>query len=681
MNRLKKVKFLTKNKFWLLSFGLATTSSLVLAACASEVEPESNFQNDPDSGSNDANQQKPETPANPQVPQATVEQKQLAEVTLNQPSVQTNLQQAVVSAQLTITSHLSQVNQIKNINRNSVSGAIRHVSSVALLVESFKNLVTNSAESLTADKVDNLNKLLDQVNQNNQQLADILNLVPVSVDTARLERQQAVFQSRVINFTRSDETNLVERLQALLKSRNSYQNALDQLNQPLIKVKAAALALENAIVALETFVNVQAPSLNEQIDGTSSLQALTDQIRGQVLGSLNTDVFQQQVHKTTVVKQADAVTVPANNGQVSVILSALAQQKASLNNLDSGLKQLTFNQSLRANDPDALNLLALNLEEAVIINPLDADIDQQKARLSQTVVDANNELIKSLEVIQKTVKFYTDNFVNPVNGVARIIKEIQTIYSLAEKDNRLTIWKGYLTNFLAPAREMVAKVTAFVNLWNQEIGSLVFDNNAANNDNTTLLADAQQIIDGLVTTQTYNQALEVVGNVNALHAKVARVNDVLKSNLSNSLIGLLNWLNDTSYGQNEFTWTASHLRFFGREIPLDQAHNEIRVLFKGIYDRLPTKEEGVFTYAGYLQQFLEGWENTFNSYDLPLLSIKQMKDELLKLSTTNAKSPFTVFLNSVNIPSLAKLSDESLSLNSNLADIFNNRQIMVDALQ
>ncbi|MDQ0514009.1 hypothetical protein J2Z62_000447 [Mycoplasmoides fastidiosum] len=682
MNCLKKVKFFTKNKFWLLSFGLATTSSLVLAACASEVESETNFQNENGAGQNNQPQNPDSSVHHPNQPRplihrASAEQHELAVATLNQPNVQINLQQAITNAQIEIADQLKNLTAIKDINKSSVNGAINSIVSVSGLVEGLKKLTSANIAVLGVETARSVGELLDQLNQSIQHLTEALNNLPTSVDTSKLDGQHVLFQSRVVSFTRSDNSNLSERLEMLLASRNNYQAALNELSAPFVQVAQNALTLENNLINLETFITTQAPSLNQPNNSQISLQTLAQHLRQQVLGSLDSNPVQspaQQIHQT---KQADVTTVQTNNGQVSLITKVLIQQQGNWNKLETALKQLTFNQSLLVNDPDALNLLALNLDEAVAVTPLNVDLSRQKIQLDQAIVDANNQLLHNLEAIQKTIDFYRQNFITSISGNSKFLNDLEQLQNLVNADNHLKSHVSAISGMIEPSKKLVAALTSFTHLWQEQVSDFVAVNSQDNFPNNTLLADAQNIVDQLVTAQTYSQAFEVAGNIDALNTKVARINAALASKLSGSLTGLLDQIIAMIDDQAELGIALEAYANFANYLSAN--NNVVRLKYLSIYDkRKRTNQNKGFSFSGYVGQFTHGWSDVVRPYDLSILSVKELRDELVKLTRNNTSSPFTIFLQTIDLPSLTKISNQAQTLNTHLAEVFNNREIIAD---
>ncbi|MDQ0513983.1 hypothetical protein J2Z62_000421 [Mycoplasmoides fastidiosum] len=418
---MKKFNLFKNNKLWLASLGIATTSSLVLAACASQntnnssnntVHPENSKPTPaPDSGTI------PQTPATPEVPKlptATVEQKSLATAILNNSDVKAVLQETVNKTKENILNQIKTVTLLDTLNQDTVAQSIQALgktedpmagsatASVVALIKTLEDNVTKADNnSVPTAQKDKFKKTLKKVISDADALLKTLNALPKKDDATKLADLEKKLETAVNEFVSvSAEAELTTKLEALLNAHKNYQTEVKVVTERLVNAEQKAFILDSSTSALEKYIGSEVATFLTGTDGkkhTDTLAHLTNQVRTGVLGTLGADLWTVGNISETVAmnNRPTSIQKDSKSDRLYKIVVYLAEQQFSWNQINSELKNLTYHQSLLLKLPSALNLLALHAD---VIVPVDV------ARLNAYLL--NNVVLKNYphSFIQSVVK-------------------------------------------------------------------------------------------------------------------------------------------------------------------------------------------------------------------------------------------------------------------------------------
>ncbi|MDQ0513975.1 hypothetical protein J2Z62_000413 [Mycoplasmoides fastidiosum] len=701
---MKKFNLLKKNKLWLASLGLATTGSLVLAACASNNTTPSNNSNNTNNNSGQSNQnntdettnnQTPE-PSTPTVPQATETQLAAARTLLQNEQIKTVLTNNKNFALAKIEANLLTVNEVGTFSQETVKDAkaalgetnaavvsdvsgtnAQNASVMALIntLESQLKAAETKATVVPADKKDQFNAAVSAVKTQATNLLTKLNALPTtaSAETNVLNAAKKGFEEALKTYSTATAATLTTTWTALKKAHEEYQAKLNEVTPKLIDAQKSGFDLDQATSELETFINTDvATFLSDATDGSkhsSVLNALVAKVRTSVLGTPGYDLW--------VAGDAPKGIETGDNKkpstQLYAIVVGLANQTAAWNSLNDAVKTLTFNQNLSLDVASAVNVLALHLTipVPVDVSRLNAYLTLDQSNVVKILHATDTNIATTLETLAKGVNQYATLLSG--TGTDTLVQKLTTLETAVTDDAR----KAKVTALKTAAEGLVTKFATFKTEWDKLQPTLW----TTTGTTTTypLLESAANLNQLIGLANHYDDVLQVVGQAQSLRALVTQITTAVKavpSDMSQAtqqaplmhalqqIITDVSATSDNSFGKaltefaTETGWTGTN-------------KTSAEALAKSTTaDSTTTKTGLIYT------DLVEGVAATTGDSATPAkLSFTQLKTELEKLQTgTNKKLEEVLGLLNQQL----KPSDGSQTtrLNNHLAAMFNNGDVL-----
>ncbi|MDQ0513995.1 hypothetical protein J2Z62_000433 [Mycoplasmoides fastidiosum] len=687
---MKKLNLFKKNKLWLASLGLATTGSLVLAACASQSPNQGT--KTPDNPTNQPKNDNPATPENPVAPGtpetpkvrvATEIQKQLATAVLDDVGVQKVLTDAVKAHQDQIMDQIKTVTFIDSLNQKTVADSIKNLgtdsdqaaeantSTVYALVKTLEaNLASATATEVPEAEKQVFTAALNQVKTDAAALLTSLKALPEENANKELETLEAAFTKALDDFIKSGATDSATKLNALVQAKNTYQAGVKKVAESLVHAEQKAFSLDSSASALQNYINTKVGSFLAGSNGTkhtTTLNNLLHQVRTGVLGTLGGDLWTAgNISETEAAQNRPAgVTEQSTSTQLYSIIVGLANQNAAWKNINQLLKSLTFNQSLLLKTADATNLFALHVDLTL---PVDV------ARLNAYLINDQSNVVRLfgastgvnvhrvIENIAHSISNYDQFLVagSGDNAQAKLVKDLDDLsQALASETAKQT-----KVNALKTAAEgLVSKFQAFKNEWDQSKLQPLLWTGENNNQTIPLLSQANSLNQAIGVAKNYGDVQKVVGAVELIEDNISQITNILADTVAGKANELLAKL-DAIIKDIESTSDG-----FGKALADFVA--ETFTTGKDKADAIATAAKAGYVYTDLV-------DGTNRSQTAPArLSFKQLDTELKNLQAGNTKR-LTTIANLLNNQLRPNQSSQTAELNNHLADLFNNGDVQTD---
>ncbi|MDQ0513990.1 hypothetical protein J2Z62_000428 [Mycoplasmoides fastidiosum] len=694
---MKKFNLFKKNKLWLASLGIATTSSLVLAACASQTQGTNNNTNtnsgNPDNQNGNSGTETPKepatplTPAVPEIKTATAEQKALATVIVDNPGVKKVLEDAVTESVKVINAQLTTISKIDNLNQTIVTDSVTALgkaddpaakeatSSVIALVKTLKANVTAAAEATFEDEQKTqFTAALDQVIKDAAELLTALNSLPKANDAKKLVDLQAKLKTALDELVKtSANTELTTKLKAVLDARDAYQAEVKVVAERLVAAEQKAFVLDSSTSALSNYANTKVAAFlttdSKHEENTTTLNHLVTRVRSGVLGTLGADLWTVGNISETVAAQNRPSSIAANStsDKLYAIVVGLAEQQFASNTFANELKSLTYNQSLLLKADDAINLLGSHVEQNVPVDVarLNAYLVTKSANVVELLQPTTGDSIKSLvATIDRTVKQYTDILIGTGTEESKLAKELAAFETSVTETDKNT-QKAKIKALVEPAKALGTKLQSFKTELEKLQKLLVTVNTTDATKNTyPLIEAATKLNQTIAVSKNYGDVLQVVGKVEILDTNIDAITKLVQttgtqSALMKALDALVDEVKDAGAFGSKLKEVAAINDLGSQQAELNKITNKTTGY---VYTDLVDGKTAV---------------TTGSSQAPAKLSFAQFKTELEKLQTGTGKllTPITTLLNNQLRPSE---TSQTAVFNKHLTDLFNNGNVLPD---
>ncbi|MDQ0513853.1 uncharacterized membrane protein/ElaB/YqjD/DUF883 family membrane-anchored ribosome-binding protein [Mycoplasmoides fastidiosum] len=701
---MKKLKFIQKNKLWLASLGVATTSSLVLAACGAQsgVNNSSNTPSDnaSDSSNKNANppSQDPKTDANkkthqpqvPVVPTATEEQKKFAEAVLQTPGLSSIIKNNLNDWKNSITTQLAKVTLIDDFNQEKVkdsetalgktadTAADSDAATVFALVKTLSNNVNSAQETTIKDEQKKpFQDALRKVSDGAEDLLKKFQELPKKDDAKKLKNLQTQLTTAIDNFLKSTEANVQTQLTALVTAKNTYEAEVKLVAARLVNVERSAFILDSATSELDNFVNNDVTTFLQGTDGsthTTTLNRLVTKVRTGVLGEAGKDLWTTGNDELTAERNAPANTA-AKSTKLYTIIVGLADQSVAWNQINNEIKSLTYNQALLSKLASAVNLLALHVENPTPLDVarLNAYLTKDSANVAKLLSQTGDNGIKNvLEKIANGVQSYQTYLVagSTTNALAKLVQDLKSLHD-GITDTSKTADKTKINAFKTQAEALVTKFIAFKKKWNK-----LQPNLWTTNQSTIfypLLQQATALNQTIGVSKNYGNVLEVVSAVESLGNHIQKITSATEAvpatqteqNKNTApLMRALEVIITDIKGTSEGTFGKA-LDDFSKITGLSTDNqNKLNAIAKN-------SDKSGYVYTDLVNGTTKSGANHAK------LSFEQLKTELVKLQWGNNKQLTTV-QNLLSSQLRPNAGSQTANLNDHLATLFNNGTVLVD---
>ncbi|MDQ0513979.1 hypothetical protein J2Z62_000417 [Mycoplasmoides fastidiosum] len=649
---MKKLKFLYKNKLWLASLGLATTGSLVLAACGSNVQPNQSKSDDKKSDKSDStkpntddstkkdesNSESKKEDAKPKVPTATTEQLAITKSLLSNAEIKTYLTDTVKQAYDLIKENLKEVTEIGAFNRSKITNSIYALdkskktsptasdTDIKTLVDKLKQDVAATDSNVPDDEKTNFNAALEFVTIHAAALLTALEALPADDATNELTALKTAFEKALDDYKSATSADAQTKLTALVTAKNNYQTKLSAVNSLLLTAERKAFALDRATSELAKYINTKVGTFltagTKKDQHTTNLNNLVAKVRTDVLGTPGKDLWLENDAPADIATDANKAT----STQLYAMVASLAHQIASWNNLNNTFKVFTYNQGLLSELPSALNLLGLHVDVKAPLDVarLNAYLVVDKANIVKLLNDGgDNSIKKVLEKISVGISHYEEVLGKPEgqsNGMAKLVKDLTDLEKAVNSD---TAKKGKVTPLKTAAEALVANFAKFQTEWKKLENFLFTDKDATKV--YPLLQNANNLNQAIAVSDSYGQVLEVVSQAKKLETVVDGIN--------NNLVAKTGSAPDT---------VASTLKAL-------------------VDDITNTTAAAKFGHA--LTQFLTvtGWATTNVSDRTPNITVQKLAESIAKTSVTGSTTTYSGYIYANGIVK-STLTEAKLSL-------------------
>ncbi|MDQ0514001.1 hypothetical protein J2Z62_000439 [Mycoplasmoides fastidiosum] len=694
---MKKLNLFKKNKLWLASLGLTTTSSLVLAACASQKQtPNNNAGNNSGNSNNQNNNSGTETPKEPVVPStpavpeakvATEAQKALVNAVLANPGVQKVLQVKVQASQKTIIDHIKTVTLIDTFNQTTVAESIKNLgkpedsaadaktSTVNALIKTLETNVTSAtAEVVPTGEKANFAQALTKVKTDAANLLTSLNDLPKD-NPKVLEDLETKLTTALTQFISATGTETATKLTTLINAKNEYESGVKKVAEKLVAAEQKAFVLDSATSALANYVNTKVATFltvgNDKDKHTATLNNLVAQVRTGVLGTLGFSVWTAGNLNTKEAKRnlPAGIEESTKTTQLYTIIAGLADQEASWNTVTAALKSLTYHQSLLTKTESAINLLALYIEQAM---PVDT------ARLNAYLVHDKSNIVKLLQAATGT------NVINIISDIANSLanyekylvagtgsgaqaKLVQDLDDLSKQltESSQAANKTAVDALKTAAAGLVTKFAAFRTEWDKtKVAELLWNKN----DKTTvypLLVQATGLNQAIGVTKDFGDVTEVVGHVETLATTINQITtalDAMVNKQANPLFTKLTAIVNDIKGTTDGTFGKVLTDFVGKTFSTGKTNA----------DAIATAAKAGYVYTDLVQGKARSGTTAAN------LTFEQLDAELKKLQAGNNKA-LTTILNLLNNQLRPNQGSQTFAQTRHLVDLFNNGNVLADS--
>ncbi|MDQ0513996.1 putative HNH restriction endonuclease [Mycoplasmoides fastidiosum] len=702
---MKKLNLFKKNKLWLASLGLATTSSLILAACANQSQSANNQNTKtPDNPTNQPKEDNPvnpdqpvapENPVNPENPVAPVSpvtpkiavataiQKQLATAVLEDAGVKKVLTDSVNSYQTEIVRQIKTVTFIDSLNQKTVADSITnlgtdndpaagtHTSTVYALVKTLEaNLEDATAAEVPETEKEVFTAALNQVKTDAAALLTSLKALPEVTANKELDKLETAFTKALEEFVKAPTTDSATKLTALVEAKNTYQAGVKKVAENLINAEQKAFVLDSSASALQNYINTKVGGFlagTNRAKHTITLNNFLHQVRTGVLGILGGDLWtagnisedEAEQNRPAGVSQQTAST------QLYSIIVGLANQNAAWKNINQLLKSLTFNQSLLNKTADATNLLALHV---------DLTLSVDVARLNAYLINDQSNVIRLfgastginihrvIENIANSIKNYDQFLVAGAEdgAQAKLIADLDELSKLLNDDNA----KQTKVNALKDAATtLITKFQAFKAEWDKSKLQPLLWTGEDNDQTIPLLDQANSLNQAIGVAKNYGDVQKVVGVVELIEDNISQITSILADTVNDEANELFTKL-DAIIRDVESTTEG-----FGKALADFTAENFTTGKDKADAIATATKRGYVYT------DLVNGTGRSTNA--AARLSFKQLNTELKNLQAGNNKQ-LTTIANLLNNQLRPNQSSQTAELNNHLADLFNNGNVQPD---
>ncbi|MDQ0513998.1 uncharacterized protein YicC (UPF0701 family) [Mycoplasmoides fastidiosum] len=700
---MKKLNLFKKNKLWLASLGLATTSSLILAACANQNQSANNQNTktpnnptnqpkednpvNPDNPVQPENPVTPVVPTTPKIPVATEIQKQLAVTVLEDAGVKKVLVDTVKALQDQIVDQIKIVTFIDSLNQKTVADSIKNLgndtdpageantSTVYALV---KTLETNLDNALATEVPEAEKQVftvaLNQVKTDAAALLTSLKALPEDTANKELEKLENEFTKALDEFVKADAADSAAKLTALVEAKNTYQTGVQKVAESLANAEQKAFALDSSASALQNYINTEVGTFltgNNGSTNTTTLNHLLHQVRTGVLGTLGGDLWTAGniSEIEAALNRPAGVTEESKSTQLYSIIVGLANQNASWKNINQLLKSLTFNQSLLNKTEDATNLLALHVDLTL---PVDI------ARLNAYLINDQSNVIRLfgaisgvnvhrvIENIAHSISNY-DTFLTAGSEENAQPKLIQDLTALSNQLTSETDKKGKVDDFKTAAETLIVKFKEFKAEWEKtQLQPLLWTTDENNNRIIPLLNQANSLNRAIGVAKNYGDVQKVVGVVELLEDNISQITNIVATTVDNKPNELLAKLNAII---NDID--ASTVGSFGKTLN-DFATETFTT---GESEAAAIAKSGTSKTGYVYTDLVNGTRRATNS--AARLSFKQLDAELKNLQAGSNKQ-LTTITNFLNNQLRPNQSSQTAELNKHLADLFNNGEVQAD---
>ncbi|MDQ0514003.1 hypothetical protein J2Z62_000441 [Mycoplasmoides fastidiosum] len=686
---MKKFNLFKKNKLWLASLGIATTSSLVLAACANQTQRTTNppagtaNSTNPQTNNNSGSETNNNTPTAPEeqtpaTPTPTPAQRQLANLILDDAGVKKVLEETVATNQKTITDQISQVTAIDGLNKTTVQQSITtlgtaedpaattNTSTIYALIKNLETTVANAQTTLVpANEKENFTRALTKVKTDAESLLASLNLLPAASDPKKLKDLEDKFTAALTTFvsaTTAAETQT--RLTALLEAKNAYQAEVKVVTAKLVDAEQKAFVLDSSTAALSNYVNTAVATFLTAESGVHSttLNNLVTQVRTGVLGTLgfsvwtagNVNVEEAKRNLPTGIEEDTTTT------QLYSIIVGLANQEVAWKTINSTLKSLTYNQSLLTKTENAVNLMALHAEISV---PIDV------ARLNAYLVHDQSNVVKLFQTTNNNLITAIDNIVNSITNYEKYLvagsgenAKAQLVTDADDLAIKLSS-NASVTGFQTAATSLVAKFKAFKDEWDKSKLAELLRTGTTENPVYPLLSQATALNQAIGVSKNYGNVVQVVGAVETLENQINAITKALGTTAENTANQLLTKLDELITDV-----TGTQAGSFGKALTdfaaVTDATNQAAI------NKIAASQTG-YVYT----TFVNGTAATGSAK--AQLSFSQLKTEFEKLQAGNTKQ-LTVITNLLNNQLRPNQGSQTAALSQHLAELFNNGTVLAD---
>ncbi|MDQ0513982.1 soluble P-type ATPase [Mycoplasmoides fastidiosum] len=705
---MKKLKFLHKNKLWLASLGLATTGSLVLAACGNNVhpnQPKSDDKKSDNTGSTkpntDDSSKKDESGNEPKqedtkskVPIATTQQLAATKSLLSNSEIKTHLTDVVKQAYDLVKQNLTEVTEIGAFNRSKITSSIYALdkskktspaagdTDVKTLVNKLKADVEATDSNVPSEEKANFNAALKAVTDHATSLLTALEALPADDATNELAALQKSLEAALDNYKEATATDGQTKLTALVTAKNNYQTKLSAVNSLLLTAERKAFALDRATSELQKYINTKVAAFltgAKQGQHTKDLNDLVAKVRTNVLGTPGKDLWLEDDAPADIATD----NKKKESTQLYAMVASLAHQIASWNSLNNAFKVFTYNQGLLSELPSALNVLGLHIDVKAPLDVarLNAYLVVDKANIVKLLIkDDANSIKKTLEKVSAGIKHYEDVLVasgDKSNNMAKLVKDLTDLEEAVKSD---TDKKNKVAALKTAATTLVSHFSKFQVEWKKLESFLV------TTEKTTKVYPLLQIADNLnqaiAVSDSYGQVLEVISQAKKLETVVDGINDNLMikkgaaaTTVTSTLKTLVDDIKSTTKGFGKAL--NDYLNVTGWPETAVTGRNDANNKAKGLAESI-AKKTGT-TYSGYL--YKEGIVKPTTAATGNKLSLEELQTELVKLQLNdNAAQPTNKTLGDVKDLLVKQLTpnkdSQTAALNKHLPEMFNNGDVL-----
>ncbi|MDQ0514005.1 hypothetical protein J2Z62_000443 [Mycoplasmoides fastidiosum] len=684
---MKKLNLFKKNKLWLASLGLATTSSLVLAACASQTQTPNNnggSQNGGNQTENPGTQNptEPVVPPAPEMKKPTEQQLKLANAVLDNVVVKNSWTATIKDDQKTIESLLTKVTAIDELNKKTVEESIKTLgvataaaaeaadSSVFALIKSLEDGVSKATDDkVAAETKTAFNDVVVQVRNSATALLASLQALPETTAAKQLEDLQGKFTTALKAFVENKaEANAATTLTALRTAKNAYKAEVKKVAQKLIDAEQAGFVLDSATSALANYANTKLATFlsNESSRYSKVLNNLVTQVRSNVLGTLGADLWTAgNIDKTVADRnRPSGIQDSVVSTQLYKIVVGLADQDASWKTISQTLKKLTFKQSALTKVQDAVELLALHVEASVPVDVarLNAYLVTPTANVVQLLQASTTNVAHILEDVANSVSNYQKYLVAPASGSAKLVSDLEALSAAVGQETGKDTQKTNIDNFNAQVKTLVTKFAEFKTEWDKVNSSF-----AVTAESTTiypLLNQADQLNQMIGVSKNYGDVVQVAGKVNGLKTLITQIDAAVKSATPKSaLMTALDALIDLVKDGSAF---KTNLTSFTSVTDLNEANK------KSLEEIAKSSDSTGYLYTSGIAK------NQARAANKPAsLDFSNLKTELIKLQNADSKQLKTVF-DLLSNQLQPNQGSQTFEMTHHLADLFNNGEVQAD---
>ncbi|MDQ0513976.1 uncharacterized coiled-coil DUF342 family protein [Mycoplasmoides fastidiosum] len=686
---MKKFNLFKKNKLWLASLGIATTSSLVLAACANQTQNTggtssgntSGSTNTPGTGGGDSNQQPVKPAPAPEVKKPTEQQLKLANVVLDNAEVKTAWKASIVADQKVITDLLTKVTAIDDLNKTTVEQSITNLgtaanaaaneatSSVFALIKSLEDGVAKANTTLVpeAEKTPFTDAIV-QVKNSATALLTSLQALPEANATKQLKDLQDKFTEALTAFvTNQTQANVATTLAALRTAKNAYEAEVQKVAQKLVEAEQAGFVLDSATSALSNYANTKLATFlsSESNKYSTTLNNLVTRVRTGVLGTLGADLWTAgNVDATVATKnRPSGIEDGAVSSQLYKIVVGLANQNASWKTISNTLKKLTFKQSAITKAENAVDLLAFHVENSVPVDVarLNAYLVTNNANVVKLLDVSSNSVKNSLEDIVNSISTYQTYLVAPANRTAKLVSDLTSLSTDVSSESDKTADKTKIDNFKTEVEKVVTSFTKFNQEWAKV--SAAFTTKTGDVVTYPLLNQADQLNQLIGVSKNYADVVQVVAKVKTLDTLITQIDTAVKTTATKSaLMTALEELIETVKNDSAF---RTNLTSFAAITGLNQTN-------QAALDAIAKASTGYLHTSGLSQTTKARSGSTPANF-----SFADLKTELEKLQNADGKQLKTVF-DLLNNQLQPNQGSQTFDLTAHLATLFNNGDVQPD---